>query len=59
MSRDDELVTFLVTLLFVALLFFGAYQWSKMAQDPQVSVAGVTMEVCPLPEKDTHGYTHE
>ena len=51
MNRDDELVTFLVTLLFVALLFFGAYQWSKMAQDPQVSVAGVTMEVCPLPDQ--------
>ena len=50
MSRDDEFVTFLVTLLFVALLFLGAYQWSKMAQDPQVSVVDVTMEVCPLPD---------
>lgn len=51
MNRDDELVTFLVTLLFVALLFFGAYQWSKMAKSPQASGVDVTMEVCPLPDQ--------
>jgi|TARA_R110000868_G_scaffold89311_3_gene248658 hypothetical protein len=30
MNRDRELQVFLITLLFVALFFFLAYQWSSM-----------------------------
>ena len=30
MNRDRELQVFLITLLFVALFFFLAYQWGSM-----------------------------
>ena len=49
MKRDDELTTFIVILLFVALLFFGAVQWSRMSKPPHISGGDVTLHVSPSP----------
>ena len=45
MKKDDELFTFVVVLLFVGLLLFGAIQWNRMSQAPQIKVGEVSMEV--------------
>tara|TARA_R110000823_G_scaffold139230_1_gene268879 strand:+ start:174 stop:338 length:165 start_codon:yes stop_codon:yes gene_type:complete len=49
MNRDRELQVFLITLLFVSLFFFLAYQWVQMSSPTRVLGKNVTIDISPLP----------